>query len=130
MTTNPFIRLDPNDSSAHITQTLRELDTGLRESEIAYRHGRRYAQRVMTQSVKELALSPLTERRRMHADFHLQSASPGNLDHLQWVQSLSPSLADHEVEIAVRAAGLNFRDVLKGLDLYPLHPAEQRLFGD
>ena len=46
------------------------------------------------------------------------------------MESPAAPLVEGEVEIEVRAAGLNFRDVLKGLDQYPLNATEPRTFGD
>jgi acyl transferase domain-containing protein/NADPH:quinone reductase-like Zn-dependent oxidoreductase/SAM-dependent methyltransferase/acyl carrier protein len=45
--------------------------------------------------------------------------SRGNLDTLQFAPTERRSPAAHEVEIRVQATGLNFRDVLNALDLYP-----------
>ncbi|MEM1070245.1 MAG: beta-ketoacyl synthase N-terminal-like domain-containing protein [Planctomycetota bacterium] len=53
----------------------------------------------------------------------LKSTTPGALEGLQWQSfELDPPKAD-EVQIRVLEAGLNFRDVLIGMDLYP-EPAE------
>ncbi|MFJ4923955.1 SDR family NAD(P)-dependent oxidoreductase, partial [Streptomyces sp. NPDC088725] len=53
--------------------------------------------------------------------WRLDSQTKGSLDGLNLVpfpEVLEP-LTGHEVRIDVRAAGLNFRDVLKALDMYP-----------
>jgi acyl transferase domain-containing protein/NADPH:quinone reductase-like Zn-dependent oxidoreductase/acyl carrier protein len=43
----------------------------------------------------------------------------GSLDHLRWERRERRTLQDDEVEIAVRAAGLNFRDVMFALGVLP-----------
>ncbi|TMG97906.1 MAG: hypothetical protein E6H69_12440, partial [Betaproteobacteria bacterium] len=125
-----LLDLDPETPQQHIAQTLRELLSDAHESEVSHRGGLRFAQRIGLQQLHELSPRLLPARRTLQADFHLESAAPGNVDELHWVESLAAPLGEGEVEIEVRAAGLNFRDVLKGLDLYPLNPAEARTFGD
>ncbi|MEJ2854913.1 MULTISPECIES: SDR family NAD(P)-dependent oxidoreductase [unclassified Saccharothrix] len=49
----------------------------------------------------------------------LVRAETGNLDELTFAETPATPLAPHEVRVAVRAAGLNFRDVLIALGVYP-----------
>jgi phthiocerol/phenolphthiocerol synthesis type-I polyketide synthase C len=42
----------------------------------------------------------------------LELPSPGQVRHLAWIRRRLPALGDDEVEIEVRAAGLNFRDIM------------------
>ncbi|AYF31946.1 type-I PKS [Micromonospora tulbaghiae] len=53
--------------------------------------------------------------------WRLENPTRGTLDTLRLVPhpEAGAPLADHEVRIAVRAAGVNFRDVLNALGLYP-----------
>ncbi|MDN0201189.1 type I polyketide synthase [Streptomyces sp. S.PNR 29] len=53
--------------------------------------------------------------------WRLESVAKGTLDGLALVPCADANrpLAPHEVRVAVRAAGLNFRDVLIALDMYP-----------
>ena len=55
------------------------------------------------------------------SSWQLQSLSTGTLDHLELIGEAGPRrpLAAQEVRICVRAAGLNFRDVLLALGVYP-----------
>lgn len=46
-------------------------------------------------------------------------ARPGSLDGLAWQPLVPRGLADDAVRVRVMAAGLNFRDVLLALDMYP-----------
>jgi NADPH:quinone reductase-like Zn-dependent oxidoreductase/acyl carrier protein len=125
-----LIDLDPSEPREHIAQVLGELQAGSPESEVAYRAGRRFTQRLQHWPLKELAPRALSEPCLRSAAYHLASLSPGGLEYLRWLERNAPPPAEGEVEIAVRAAGLNFRDVLKALDLYPLEPSEPRMFGD
>jgi NADPH:quinone reductase-like Zn-dependent oxidoreductase/acyl carrier protein len=52
----------------------------------------------------------------------LQSLNPGTLEGLQIVPQTPELPGPHEVQIRVAAAGLNFRDVLGALNLYPGDP--------
>ena len=45
--------------------------------------------------------------------------TPGLLDSVRLVEVEEPPLGPGEVEVAVAAAGLNFRDVMLALDLLP-----------
>ncbi|AOX03124.1 polyketide synthase [Moorena producens PAL-8-15-08-1] len=87
---------------------LQELLTPDHENQIAYRRGVRYGARLdYSQPVQTLANTPVT----------LKLNSYGTLDNLALVPLASSSLAPDEVEIKVRASGLNFRDVLRALGM-------------
>ncbi len=62
--------------------------------------------------------------------FRLQVRRPGSLESiaLEPVERRPPQRG--EVELAVRAAGLNFRDVMKALGIYPTAPGEVPWLGD
>ncbi|MFF3857416.1 type I polyketide synthase, partial [Micromonospora sp. NPDC002575] len=51
--------------------------------------------------------------------WHVAAARPGTLDGVEIVAAAPAALAPGEVRIAVRAAGVNFRDVLIALGMYP-----------
>ena len=51
-------------------------------------------------------------------------------DTIPVMEVASPQPAAGEVVIEVKAAGMNFRDVLKALALYPAETADARIFGD
>ncbi len=125
-----LIDLDPSERQAQITRVLDELRRDALDDEVAYRAGKRFVQRVSAQPLHELKPLALTAQRRARCEFRLHSAAPGNLDRLEWIEMPTQPLAPGEVEIGVRATGLNFRDVLKALDVYPLQPTEDLWFGD
>ncbi|KAI3539427.1 hypothetical protein CSPX01_08873 [Colletotrichum filicis] len=55
-------------------------------------------------------------------DLRLSIERPGLLDTLQFIEDdrLSTPLADHEVEIKVKATGINFRDIMATMGLIPM----------
>src|SRR4030095_7626600 len=60
----------------------------------------------------------------------LESRERGHLDTLRFAPFAQPQCGHGEVIIDVRAAGLNFRDVLKAFALYPGEAPDARIFGD
>jgi NADPH:quinone reductase-like Zn-dependent oxidoreductase/acyl carrier protein len=60
----------------------------------------------------------------------LESRERGQLDTLNFAPFVQPSCGPEEVIIDVKAAGMNFRDVLKALALYPGEAPDARIFGD
>jgi acyl transferase domain-containing protein/NADPH:quinone reductase-like Zn-dependent oxidoreductase/SAM-dependent methyltransferase/acyl carrier protein len=60
----------------------------------------------------------------------LESRDRGHLDALRFVPFASPECGPGEVLIDVKAAAMNFRDVLKALALYPGEAPDARIFGD
>ncbi|MCE9529721.1 MAG: type I polyketide synthase [Planctomycetes bacterium] len=124
-----LLDLDPADT-APVATALSEIASQPAEDEIAYRGGKRFAAQLQTSNPDTLAWRSLPATQTAAATFQLQTTSPGSLDGLAWVSIERPAPAAHEIEIEVRAIGLNFRDVLKALDIYPLAPTEPRSFGD
>ncbi|MGF1537807.1 MAG: SDR family NAD(P)-dependent oxidoreductase [Elainellaceae cyanobacterium] len=79
--------------------------------QVAYRQGTRYEAHLET--APQLAAPPNDTTRQ------LQIPTRGTLEHLTWGTVPRRSPDPTEVEIQVQATGLNFRDVLNALDLYP-----------
>jgi acyl transferase domain-containing protein/acyl carrier protein len=94
------------------------------EREIALRGEARYAQRLTRgrPSVQQ-PLDPSVPLR-------LESRERGHLDTLRFAPFALPACGPGEVLIQVKAAGMNFRDVLKALALYPGEAPDARMFGD
>jgi len=94
------------------------------EHEIAFRGEARYAQRLTRgrPSVQQ-TLDPAVPLR-------LESRERGHLDTLRFAPFALPPCGPGEVLIDVHAAGMNFRDVLKALALYPGEAPDARIFGD
>ncbi len=84
--------------------------------QVAYRNNQRYIARLVRAngcSPLHESCSPNYENSQLHID------NPGNLDSLEWKSVTRQQPQDNEIEIEVKATGLNFRDVMVALDLYP-----------
>jgi acyl transferase domain-containing protein/NADPH:quinone reductase-like Zn-dependent oxidoreductase/SAM-dependent methyltransferase/acyl carrier protein len=118
------IDLSPSPTSWDETLLWRELLRSDLEREIAFRGEARYARR--------LARGRPQQEHWLEADvpLRLESRERGHLDTLHFVPFKLPLCGAREVLIEVRAAGMNFRDVLKALALYPGEAPDARIFGD
>ena len=76
------------------------------ENQMALRQGKCYAARLQRYKLPE---------QRLPGPFRVQIEHYGNLDHLQIAPMARAAPGPHDVEIAVQAVGLNFRDVLNAL---------------
>ncbi len=118
------IDLPPEASAADDALLWSELLRNDPEREIAFRGDARYAQRL--------------DRGRPHVEqwldasvpLRLESRDRGHLDSLRFTPLAVPPCGAGEVLIDVKAAGMNFRDVLKALALYPGEAPDARIFGD
>ena len=54
-----------------------------------------------------------------NSPFRLRITAPGSFDALKYESFDRPEPAKGQIEVAIRATGLNFSDVLKALGLYP-----------
>lgn len=121
-----FANIDLPAASAEISADLLlgELTRAEIEREVALRGEARYVQRI--------ARGLAAPHKAFHPDLplRLESRERGIIDSLRFVPFTMPSCAPGEVLIRVHAAGLNFRDVLKALGLYPAETADARMYGD
>lgn len=88
---------------------LREIDASAGDPVVAIRGGLRYVARMALHAPQ----SPHPHR--------LAIGTPGRLDDLRLEPIVRSAPAAHEVEIEVRATGLNFRDVLNALGMFGVH---------
>ena len=100
-------------SSREIDQLLLDLLQPDAEDQIAYRDAQRYVAR-LTPYVARGAPDQTPQQ--------LEIAARGTFDQLSWQPLARRTLAAQEVEIAVAATGLNFKDVMNVLGLYPGDP--------
>jgi acyl transferase domain-containing protein/NADPH:quinone reductase-like Zn-dependent oxidoreductase/acyl carrier protein/ubiquinone/menaquinone biosynthesis C-methylase UbiE len=100
---------------------LRQTDA---EREVAFRGEARLVRRI------HRGLQPLYQRLGREVPLRLETRERGLLDALSLAPFKLPSCGPGEVSIEVKAAGMNFRDVLKALALYPAETADARVFGD
>jgi NADPH:quinone reductase-like Zn-dependent oxidoreductase/SAM-dependent methyltransferase/acyl carrier protein len=110
-----------NSSFTLLWNELLQQDT---EREIAFRGEARYVRRITR------GLEPREQILDRNVPLRLESRERGLLDALRLVPFALPPCGAGEVVIDVKAAGMNFRDVLKALALYPAETADARIFGD
>ena len=118
------IDLPPEPSPADAASIWSELSRKDREREIALRGEARYVRRLDRGRLSsEQWLDPLLPLR-------LECRERGRLDTLRFAPFELPPCGPGQVLIEVKAAGMNFRDVLKSLALYPGDAPDARIFGD
>ena len=98
-----------------------ELQNPSADGEIAYRHGKRFAARLVRSTTID---SSPAERTPAQLDlprgpFQLRITQAGSFDALKFMPYEREAPVSGQVEIEVHATGLNFSDVLKALGLYP-----------
>jgi len=118
------IDLPPVSSAADETLLWNELQQKDAEREIAFRGESRYIRRI------NRGFAPRERELDRSVPLRLESRERGLLDSLKLVPFTPPACGQGEVLIEVKAAGMNFRDVLKALALYPAETADARIFGD
>jgi acyl transferase domain-containing protein/acyl-CoA synthetase (AMP-forming)/AMP-acid ligase II/NADPH:quinone reductase-like Zn-dependent oxidoreductase/NAD(P)-dependent dehydrogenase (short-subunit alcohol dehydrogenase family)/acyl carrier protein len=114
------IDLDSLDqAAAYIFQELCQSEI----EQVAYRNDQRYVSRLVGafRETSSNDQSPVNDQSPTHKQNNLQLKinHPGNLDSLQWQAVNRQPPQANEIEIEVAATGLNFRDVMVALDLYP-----------
>ncbi|MBU6180432.1 MAG: SDR family NAD(P)-dependent oxidoreductase, partial [Verrucomicrobia bacterium] len=62
--------------------------------------------------------------------YRLQIDKPGILTHLSLNETTRREPEADEIEVLVKAGGINFRDVMKALGIYPGRPVDLKWFGD
>jgi NADPH:quinone reductase-like Zn-dependent oxidoreductase/SAM-dependent methyltransferase/acyl carrier protein len=118
------IDLPPSASASDGALLWSELLRDDAEREVAFRGEARYVQRLgRGRSSHEQWLDPAVPLR-------LESRERGHLDTLRFAPCAMPLCGPGQVLIEVKAAGMNFRDVLKALALYPGEAPDARVFGD
>jgi myxalamid-type polyketide synthase MxaB len=118
--------LDPWPETDESETLFNEIWLGKKETQVAFRGNHRYVARL----VRSRLTPDGTEKRLVLPEdqsFQLEVASPGLLDTLVFRPTARRQPGPGEVEIGVRAIGLNFKDVLKALGQYT---GEDRLLGD
>jgi NADPH:quinone reductase-like Zn-dependent oxidoreductase/acyl carrier protein len=114
------VDLDPRSSDASdVEQLFRELGSKDREDQIAYRQGERYTARLLRGTKSGTAGAARDDDGR---PYQLVRQASGVIEELAWRPMARMRVGAGEFELAVRATGLNFRDVLNVLNLYPGEP--------
>ncbi|MDG2304329.1 MAG: beta-ketoacyl synthase N-terminal-like domain-containing protein, partial [Candidatus Binatia bacterium] len=112
------VDLDPATNDG-VDGLIEELLADTREDEIALRGGERYVHRLATAPAPSAASEALPARPAGADAFRLEIDAPGVLDDVVLREVERPAPGPDEVEIEVRAAGLNFKDVLLALGVVP-----------
>ncbi len=112
------IDLDPEATPGEVVDLFEEVRSRKEENLIAFRHGLRHVARLSRVRSDTVSVSKGLEAGSKRA-YHLQTSSPGVLDHLTLQPMERRAPGSGEVEIEILATGLNFRDVLMALGRYP-----------
>ncbi len=102
------------------------------EGEIAYRSNKRYVNRLRQIRMDDL---PYYRQNAVHANgnvepFQLEFDNPGQLSNLTLNQTTRSTPGPNDVEVQVKAGGINFRDVMKVLGMYPGDSPDMMWIGD
>ena len=102
------------------------------EFEIAYRDDVRHVLRLHRADSARLLPRTVTAvgPHGSVAPFRVETRGAGILANLALHETDRPAPAPHEVEVRVRAAGINFRDIMKALGTHPGNPPDLLWFGD
>lgn len=116
------VDLDPNQLHRAALDLFAELLSHEAEEQLVFRQDNRYVPRLVRHSFSPLP--PLETGNEVQTQAQAESTrleiiQRGTLDHLTWQPSQRRAPQPGQVEIRVHATGLNFRDVLNALDLYP-----------
>jgi acyl transferase domain-containing protein/NAD(P)-dependent dehydrogenase (short-subunit alcohol dehydrogenase family)/acyl carrier protein len=112
--------------SVALSQIGADMEAGAEE--VAWRGGRRFEHRLATRSFR--TFSERTIPAGKVEGYALSLADRAGLEALRWRGRRLPAPDAGQIAIAIEASGINFRDVLKVLDLYPLDRSEWRWLGD
>src|SRR5258708_21190644 len=119
--------VDLASGAPHEIQSLvEELDADEEEDEIAIRGKARYVHRLV--KVSPGALDGMTPQNTTSA-FRIAPQIPGNLETMAAHSVARRSPGSGEVEIMIRSAGLNFKDVMLAMGLLPEEIAQGELTG-
>lgn len=99
------------------------------EEEIALRSEARYRQRLVLRH-ERVDRAPRDYAPAAETPCRLDAVRPGSIDGIAFVPLPRRAPGRDEVEIEVYAAGLNFRDVMKALGIYPAEVGDALLLGD
>ncbi|MFO1456197.1 MAG: SDR family NAD(P)-dependent oxidoreductase [Steroidobacteraceae bacterium] len=109
------IDLERDAPQRQIDALIAELGEPGAEGQVALRAGRRFASRLLRAEARETALSTLP----LNGAWKLTPAERGSLDRFVRVAAGRRAPGHGEVEVEVQATGLNFKDVLNVLGMYP-----------
>ena len=107
------IDLDSTPAATQVEALLAEIAADSQEDQVSLRGGKRYVARLERMTPARPLVVPAGP------SYRLEVGAKGDLTSLTIHTAERQAPRDHEVEIQVRAVGLNFRDVLNALGMYP-----------
>lgn len=121
----------PGDEAAILAEAdalIAEIEAPGEDREIALRVGSRYVNRIQPTRFEQIA--PVAGKDAADRRYRLEIPAPGVLERLAFLDRERQPPGPGEVEIEIRAAALNFRDVMKAMGIYPTAGPEDELPGD
>ena len=102
------------------------------ELELAYRDELRYGNRLRGRKTEDIARRTVNAVRSdgSKIPYRVETDKPGILTNLTLNETARREPQAGEVEVQIRAGGINFRDVMKALAMYPGNPVDLLWFGD
>ena len=127
-----LIDLDPHRDKSEVDSLLHEVTIGSSEREVALRKGLRLVNRLRPVSEDGLTLRSrnAVEANGTVTPYRLQTGKPGILTRLSLNETHRTDPQADEIEVRVMAGGINFRDLMKAMGMYPGNPVDLLWFGD
>jgi NADPH:quinone reductase-like Zn-dependent oxidoreductase/thioesterase domain-containing protein/acyl carrier protein len=122
-----LIDLAPGTAARSAQALYRELAASDQETEVAWRGTTRWVPRLVHTTLERHPPAEAADRGRA---WRLQIPASGVLDEIVPRAVARHRPGPHEVEIEIFAAALNFRDVMKGIGIYPMQTDRDALLGD
>ncbi|MBR8834203.1 MAG: SDR family NAD(P)-dependent oxidoreductase [Stigonema ocellatum SAG 48.90 = DSM 106950] len=116
------VDLDPDAVGDQTQDLFEEIWAGDAEDQVAFRNQVRYVARLAACSQPEDSVDGIRLDVPQDQPYRLEISDRGTLENLKLQPTTRNKPSAGEVEIRVQATGLNFRDVLNALDLYPGDP--------
>jgi acyl transferase domain-containing protein/acyl carrier protein len=116
----PVLRDLPNEPDQHDLQTLQASLCLDEEGELAIREAGLLARRWRNLTVQELDRRAFKAESAGAGSYRAVVDRPGSLQRVVWREQQLDEPGPGQVLLEVEASGVNFSDVLKGLDLYPV----------
>lgn len=124
----------PNEDAIEIAvaSILKEVQGAGDDREIAFRDKRRLVNRMRPVSDTDLPVRAQLSDGKVSRSipFRLQTNKPGILTHLSLNETHRTEPQPDEIEVRVLAGGINFRDLMKAMGMYPGNPIDLLWFGD
>ncbi|GAA6617367.1 SDR family NAD(P)-dependent oxidoreductase [Scytonema sp. NUACC26] len=117
------VDLDPKEVGSQVQNLFEEIWSEGSEDQVAFRDGIRHVARLIRSC--PIPTAPRVEDRLAlpaNQPFQLSLSNRGNLENLELQPTKRRQPSAGEIEIRAIATGLNFRDILNALDLYPGDP--------